>query len=171
MLGLSRSIDRFSTAVGRGTAWLVLLMVLVGAGNAVARYAGRGLGVNLSSNAWIELQWYLFSTVFLLGAAWTLAEDKHVRVDVLSARLGPRGRAWIDVLGTVTFLLPFCVFGVWVSLPTVQSSWSVLEGSPDPGGLPRYPVKTLIPVAFALLGVQGVSQLIKGVRRLCDPGV
>jgi len=166
LLRVASAVDRLNRAVGRIVAWLVLGMVLVGAFNTVARYLGRYLGVALSSNAWIELQWYLFSLVFLLGAAYALERDAHVRVDVLYGRLSPRGRAWIDVVGTVVFLLPFCAFGIWMSLPTVRSSWAVLEMSPDPGGLPRYPIKTAIPVAFALLFFQGVSELIKKVAFL-----
>lgn len=166
LLRISAAIDRLSAAVGRLVAWLVLLMVVVGSFNAIARYLGRYVGTNLSSNAWIELQWYLFSLVFLLGASWALATDQHVRVDVLYGRLSDRGKAWIDVVGAVVFLLPFCGFALWVSVPAVINSWAVWEQSPDPGGLPRYPIKTAIPVAFVLLFAQGVSQLIKGVAFL-----
>jgi TRAP-type mannitol/chloroaromatic compound transport system permease small subunit len=105
-----RAADAVSEYSGRAVRWLVAVMVLVGAFNAVARYLGRGTGVNLSSNAYIELQWYLFSIVFLLGVSYALKHDAHVRVDVLYGRLGPRGRAWIDLLGTVLFLIPFSVF-------------------------------------------------------------
>lgn len=162
----ARAVDRLSATLGRLVGWLLLLMVLVGAFNAVARYAGRYVGVNLSSNAWLELQWYLFGAVFLLGSADALRRDVHVRVDVLQARLSPRAKVWIDVLGTVALLLPFCVFGVVASLPSVVASWQVWEGSPDPGGLPRWPIKTLVPVAFAVLGLQGLAQLVHGVTRL-----
>jgi TRAP-type mannitol/chloroaromatic compound transport system permease small subunit len=170
LLRVASVVDRVNGAVGRVVAWLVVGMVLVGAFNAVARYVGRYIGANLSSNAWIELQWYLFSLVFLLGAAYTLERNAHVRVDVLYGRLSARGKAWIDLVGTVVFLLPFCAFGIWVSLPTVQSSWAVLEMSPDPGGLPRYPIKTAIPIAFALLFLQGISELIKRVAFLRGMG-
>ena len=163
---LKRWIDRLNRAVGRGASWLVLLMVLVGAGNAVARYLGRFIGMNLSSNAYLEAQWYLFSLVFLLGAAYTLQRDDHVRVDVLYSRLSGRARAWIDAVGTVVFLIPFCIFCLWVSWPSIRNSWHVLEGSPDPGGLPRYPIKTVILVAFVLLILQGVSILIDRIRTL-----
>jgi len=166
LLRVSAAIDRMNTAIGRGVSWLVLLMVVVGAFNAVARYLGRYVGENLSSNAWIELQWYLFSLVFLLGASWALATDRHVRVDVLYGRLPPRRRVWIDLLGTVLFLLPFCALGFFTSLPTLRSSWSVWEVSPDPGGLPRYPIKTAIPLAFLLLFAQGLSELVKNAARL-----
>jgi len=163
LLQVSALIDRLNAAVGRGVSWLVLLMVLVGAFNAVARYGGRFIGVNLSSNGWLELQWYLFSLVFLLAAADTLRRDGHVRVDVLFGKLSKRKQAWIDIAGTVLFLLPFCAFGLWASWPTVHASWHVLEMSPDPGGLPRYPIKSALLAAFVLLGLQGLSELVKRV--------
>ncbi|MCB1032365.1 MAG: TRAP transporter small permease subunit [Acidobacteria bacterium] len=141
-------------------------MVLLGAFNALGRYLGRFLGTNLSSNAYIELQWYMFSLIFLLGAGLALKADSHVRVDVLFGRLGARARIWIDLLGTLFFLLPFCFFGLWVCWPSVANSWRVWEGSPDPGGLPRYPIKTVILLCFILLLLQGVSELIKGIARL-----
>lgn len=166
LLAISAGIDRFTDKLGAAVSYGVLLMVLVGSFNAVARYSGRYLGVNLSSNGLVDLQWYLFSAVFLLGAAAALKNDAHVRVDVLYGKLSPRGRAWIDLVGTVVFLLPFCAFALVVSWPSVAESWRVLEGSPDAGGLPRYPVKTLVPLAFALLLVQGGSELIKGVARV-----
>jgi TRAP-type mannitol/chloroaromatic compound transport system permease small subunit len=134
-------------------------MVLLGAFNAVARYVGRYVGVNLSSNAYLELQWYLFSLVFLLGGAYTLLRDDHVRVDVLYGRLSRRGRGLVDLAGTVVLLVPFAIFVLWVSWPSVRNSWAVLEGSPDPGGLPRYPIRTMILVGFALLLLQGLGRL------------
>lgn len=162
----SPRIDALTERVGGAVSWLVLLMVLVGAFNALARYGGKWLGTNLSSNGWLELQWYLFSLVFLLAGADTLRRNAHVRVDVLYGRLDQRKRAWIDVVGTVLFLLPFCVFGVVVSLPSVQASWAVWEQSPDPGGLARWPIKTAIPLAFVLLFLQGLSELTKSVTFL-----
>jgi TRAP-type mannitol/chloroaromatic compound transport system permease small subunit len=169
-LRVAHAIDRLTGAVGRAVAWLALLMVLIGAFNASARYLGRFLGVHLSSNAYLELQWYLFSTLFLLAAAWVLREDRHVRVDVLFGRLSVRARAIIDIVGTVLLLMPFAAFVLWASLPAVRSSWLIREGSPDPGGLPRYPLKALILVGFALLLLQAVSQLIKQVHVLRDAG-
>jgi TRAP-type mannitol/chloroaromatic compound transport system permease small subunit len=163
---LPRAIDRLNDLVGRAVLWLVAVMVAIGAYNAVARYLNRFTDANLASNAYLEAQWYLFSLVFLLGAAYALKEDAHVRVDVLYGRLGPRGRAWIDLLGTVLFLIPFCVLMLWVSWPSVAASWRVREVSPDPGGLPRYPIKAVVLVAFALLLLQGVSQLWKQVALL-----
>jgi len=141
--------------------WLVLVMVLLGAFNAVARYLGRSIGLQLSSNAFIEAQWYLFSLIFLLGAGYTLKRHGHVRVDVMYERFAPRTKAWIDLVGTLLLLLPFCIFGMLMAWPMVRNSWSVQEGSPDPGGLPRYPVKTVILIAFALLFLQGVAWALR----------
>ncbi|MFQ5699040.1 MAG: TRAP transporter small permease subunit [Myxococcota bacterium] len=163
---LCERIDRLNAAIGRATSWGVLAMVALGAYNAVARYVGRSIGINLSSNAFIELQWYLFSLVFLLGAASVLQQDRHVRVDVLYARASPRTRAWIDLVGTVLFLIPFCGFAIWITWPSVASSWQILESSSDPGGLPRYPIKSVTLIAFALLALQGLSQLVQAVERL-----
>jgi len=161
-----RWVDALTERIGSAVSWLVLAMVLVGAYNAVARYVGRGIGVNLSSNAYLEAQWYLFSLVFLLGGAYALRHDAHVRVDILYSNLSRRGRAWIDLGGVVLFLIPFCVLMLWVSWPAVANSWRVLEMSPDPGGLPRYPIKTAIPVAFALLLAQGFSMGIRAAAVL-----
>jgi TRAP-type mannitol/chloroaromatic compound transport system permease small subunit len=161
LLALSRGIDALNERVGRAVSWLALAMVLFGAWNALARYAGKYIGTDLSSNGFIEAQWYMFSLLFLLGAGYTLKEDAHVRVDVLYGRLGPRGKAWIDVGGTLLFLLPFCIFGVWVSWEWVLNSWAEREVSPDPGGLPRYPLKAMVPLAFTLLGLQGISMFAK----------
>lgn len=163
-------IDRFNEWLGRGLYWLTLGMVGVGALNALFRYLDRYTGLGLSSNTWIELQWYLFSLVFLLGAAYTLQKDDHVRVDVLYNWLSRRGRAWINVLGTVLFLFPFCGVVLWMSVPFVVDSWAILEQSSDPGGLPRYPIKTVIPLAFLLVMLQGLSILIREGRVLYDGG-
>ena len=163
---LSSRIDQVSEWLGRAVAWLTLVMILIGAFNAIVRYLGRYIGWNLSSNAYLELQWYLFSLIFLLGASHTLRRDAHVRVDVIYGRLSGRAKAWIDLIGTLVFLIPFSVFGLWVSWPSVRNSWRIFEGSPDPGGLPRYPIKTVILIAFALLIAQGVSEAIKAARRL-----
>lgn len=164
-LRMARAIDQLSGRVGAGVAWLTLAMIVLGAFNAVARYVNR-LGFDLASNAYIEAQWYLFSVVFLLGAAVTLRDDAHVRVDVVYGRLGERARTWIDLVGTLAFLIPFSVLALVVSWPAVANSWKILEGSPDPGGLPRYPIKSLILVAFVLVILQGVAQAIRCVSRL-----
>ncbi|HWV57510.1 MAG TPA: TRAP transporter small permease subunit [Longimicrobiales bacterium] len=164
-----RAIDRVNGWLGSLSAWLVVIMVVVGAFNAFARYLGRYIGVNLSSNAYLELQWYLFSLVFLLGGAWALRDGAHVRVDVFYERVSHRVRRWITVLGTLLLLLPFTVFSIWVAIPFVRNSWRVHEGSPDPGGLPRYPLKTMVIVGFALLALQGVSELVKALRDRGEP--
>ena len=163
---LSRGIDRLNGWIGAGLRWLALAMVLVGAYNAVARYLTRYTGTALSSNALNELQWYLFSVIFLLGAAYGLERDVHVRVDVLYTKLSAKGRAWIDLLGSVLFLIPFSVLMLLVSWPAVKASWAVREVSPDPGGLSRYPIKALLLVSFGLLVLQGVSEVVKQVRVL-----
>ena len=160
----TRFVDRITGRLGRVISWLTLAMILIGAYNAIARYLGRFIGVNLSSNLYLELQWYLFSLVFLLGAGYALKENAHVRVDVLYGRLRPKARAKIDLIGSVLMLIPFCIFVLWVSWPSIHNSWLVREGSPDPGGLPRYPLKAVIIVAFVLLLVQGISELVKDFR-------
>ncbi len=166
MRRLSRWVDDFNEQLGRAIRWMILAVVLIGAGNALARYAGKWFGMNLTSNLWLELQSYLFSLVFLLGAAYTLHHDGHVRVDVFYTRLSPRGRAWTGLLGTVFFLIPFCLLMIISSWPGVCNSWAVRELSPDPGGLPRYPIKTAIPIAFFLLLAQGCAELVHHVRTL-----
>ncbi|MEM1042887.1 MAG: TRAP transporter small permease subunit [Bacteroidota bacterium] len=166
MLRLARAIDRINAAIGKVACGLMIALVGLGALTALLRYAGRPLGLSLTSNAFLEGQWYLFSAVFLLAAAWVLRENDHVRVDVLYGRLGPQGRAWTDLLGTLLFLLPFCGLMLWATWPSVAESWAVREVSPDPGGLPRYPVKALVPVAFVLLLLQGIAEIIKVAARL-----
>lgn len=165
-LRVAAGIDRLGDATGRLVSWLLALMILVAVYNVAARYVGRFAGTNLSSNAYIELQWYLFSMVFLLGAAYALKRDDHVRVDVLFGRLPPRARAWIDLLGTVLLLIPFSTLMLWASWPAVRASWAVRELSPDPGGLPRYPIKTLLLVSFVLLILQGIAELLKRIAVL-----
>ena len=165
-LQFARAIDRLSERLGRLSAWLILVMVLVGAFNAIMRHLGRFLGVTLSSNAYIELQWYLFSLVFLLGAAHALAHNAHVRVDVFYSRLSPRRHAWINLAGAILFLLPFAAVVLWLAWPSVHNSWSVREASPDPGGLPRYPMKAMLLVGFASLALQGLAEIVKCVAVL-----
>ena len=157
----TRAVDRITDVVGRGVAWLAVIMTLIGAYNAIVRYLGRFFGWNLSSNLYLELQWYLFSVIFLLGAAYALKEDSHVRVDILFQKMDRRAQARTNVLGSIFLLLPFSLFTLWVSWPSVRNSFAVREASPDPGGLARYPLKALILVCFALLLLQGLSELIK----------
>ena len=156
-------VDDFNDKIGVFIRWLVLIMVLFGAGGALVRYFSRGLGISMNLTPLIEAQWYAFSVIFLLGAAYGVNQDAHVRVDVMYARMTAKKRAWIDLGGTVIFLIPFCVMMLYVSFPAVRNSFSVREMSPDPGGLPRYPIKALILVSFALLVLQAVSQMVKQV--------
>lgn len=165
-------IDRFNERAGRIVLWCTVIMVGVGAFNTVVRYLGQYLGTSLSSNFYIEAQWYLFSLVFLLGAAYTLRHDRHVRADVIYGRLSAKARAWIDFLGTVLFLIPFSVLMLWVTWPAVRRSWAIFETSPDPGGLPRYPIKTVVLLAFVLIIVQGVAIAIRKwaiIRGVIEP--
>lgn len=156
-------VDALNDRIGAAIRWLVLAMVLTGAVSAVARYFSRDLGLALNLTPATEAQWYLFSVVFLLGSAYGLRHGVHVRVDVLYERLGVRARAWIDLVGTLLFLVPFSVLMLWVSFPAVRNSWQIRETSPDPGGLPRYPIKALILVCFGLLILQAFSQVVKQV--------
>jgi TRAP-type mannitol/chloroaromatic compound transport system permease small subunit len=166
LLHIADAIDRFQDRVGRVLYWLTLAMIVIGAYNAVVRYLDKYTGMTLSSNFYLELQWYLFAILFLLGAAYALRHDAHVRVDIFYSRLTDRGRAWINLLGTVLFLFPFCILMLWVSWPAVMNSWEVLEMSPDPGGLPRYPIKSIIPLAFLLFMVQGIPLFLRSLAVL-----
>ncbi len=169
MLAISQKIDRFNDRVGHMVGWLSLAMIGIGAFNALARYLGKYTDTQLASNALIEMQWYLFSLVFLLGSAYTLRQDKHVRVDVFYGRLSRQGKAWIDLVGGFVFLLPFCLFGLWTCFPSVMNSIDSRELSPDPGGLPRYPIKAVILVCFSLLLAQGLSEIIKRLEIIRTP--
>jgi TRAP-type mannitol/chloroaromatic compound transport system permease small subunit len=168
LLALSRAIDAVNERIGRFFAWFLLAAVIVSAGNALVRYS-----LNTSSNAWLEIQWYMFSAAFLLCAAYTLIHNGHVRLDVLFGRWAPRTQAWIDLFGLVFFLLPFTLLITRLSWPMFVESWRIGEISSDPGGLARWPVKLLIPAGFALLSLQGVSELVKRVAflkgRIGDP--
>lgn len=166
LLGFARGIDRLNDSIYMAIRWLTLAMIVVGALNALVRYLTKFTGVSFASNAYLDIQWYMFSLIFLLGAAAGLRQEMHVRVDVLYERLTPRARAWIDVAGTALFLLPFCVTMLVTSWPAVQNSWAVREGSPDPGGLVRYPIKAVLLICFVLLFLQGISQLITRVAAL-----
>jgi TRAP-type mannitol/chloroaromatic compound transport system permease small subunit len=158
LLRLARAIDRLNALIGRAVAWLGLAAVLICAATATARYA-----LNIGSNAWLEIQWYLNAAVFLLVAAYTLRRQEHVRIDVIFGRLSPRVQAWIDILGGVFMLLPAAVIIGWYSWPSLVNSWGIQEYSSDPGGLIRWPVRLLIPVSFALLALQGISEIAKRI--------
>ena len=161
LLALSRGIDVVTTFIGKIAWWVTLGMIAIGVFNVVTRYVGRSLGISLGGSSYIVLQTYFFDFVFLAAAAYVLRVDGHVRVDILFSNLSRRARAWVDVAGTVLFLLPFCWMGIHFSLGYVASSWRQGEIDLLAGGLPVYPVKTLIPAAFVLLILQGVSELIK----------
>ena len=158
LIGFSRVIDALTTFVGRSVSWLVLAACIVAAGNAIMRKV-----FGASSNAWLEVQWLLFAAVFLLAAPWTLALNEHIRIDIVNQRLARRTRNFIDIAGHILFLLPMAAIVLWTSIPFALTSLAQREGSSNFGGLPQWPLKFLIPVAFALLLAQGVSELIKAV--------
>ena len=161
LLGLARLVDRINGLIGRGVAWLILAAVLVSAGNAVIRKS-----FNLSSNAWLELQWYLFGAVFMMCAAWALRDDAHVRVDVLSTNLSPRARVWIDLVCHILFLMPFAILMAWLAWPFFLSSFLSGEQSNNAGGLIRWPAKLWVLIGFVLLVAQGIAEIIKRVAML-----
>ena len=161
LLRLAQIVDACNRAISRAVGWMLLVMVLLGAYNAVARYLERDAGLQLSSNALTELQWYLFGVAFMLGAPFALQKGAHVRVDVLYGGLPERTQLRVDFWGSVLFLIPSCACAVWLSLDFVANSWGEFEWSNDPGGLPRYPLKPVIPLGFAMLLLQGFSEAIK----------
>ena len=161
LLALSRAIDAVNERIGRVVCWLTLLVVLVATANAILRY-----GFRFGSNSLIEAQWYMFALIFLFGASWTLAKGAHVRVDILYGRMTPQRQAWVDILGGLLFFLPTTIGLTVLSMPMVMSSIQAWEQSPDVGGLARWPIKLAIPIAFALLSLQGVSEIIKRVAFL-----
>ncbi|NGM21032.1 TRAP transporter small permease subunit [Roseomonas stagni] len=161
LLAFSRAVDALNTAFGRLADWLVLLACLVSAGNAFARY-----GFSSGSNAWLEVQWYFFAAVVMLGAAYTLFRNEHVRVDLIYGSISERARIWVDVIGIALFLLPAMALLAWMTWPFFVESWVRAETSSSPGGLIRWPVKLLLPVGFALMAVQGLSELVKRVALL-----
>ncbi len=161
LLAVSRGIDALNESIGRLVYWLVLVMVLVSAANAISRYA-----LSIASNAWLELQWYLFAAVFLLCSGYTLRHNEHIRIDVIAGRLSRRTQMWIDVFGTLFFLLPMAVYIVWLSWPIFVNAWTSGEISGSAGGLIRWPVRLLVPVGFFLLTLQGLSELVKRVAYL-----
>jgi TRAP-type mannitol/chloroaromatic compound transport system permease small subunit len=165
LLQLSRLIDGLSEAVGRAAIWLVLVVVIISAGNAVSRFA-----FNLSSNAMLEIQWYIFSAIFLFCAAYVLKKNEHIRIDVIAGRLSERTQNWIDVFGILVFLLPMALLIGYLSWPVFMNAWHSGEGSPSPGGLIRWPVRLLMPIGFALLILQACSELIKRFAFLTGAG-
>lgn len=158
LLALSRGIDRVTTRLGQIVAWLVVAAIVVSAGNAVVRKL-----LDQSSNAWLELQWWMFGAVFLLAAPWTLKSNEHIRIDVVNSRFKRRTRDLIDIAGHALFLMPVAAVILVTSWPLFLRSWEQNEQSSNAGGLPQWPAKLLIPLAFALLLAQGISELIKRV--------
>jgi len=170
LLKLSRAIDAVNLKLGRWVAWLILAAVLVAATNAIIRKV-----FSTSSNSWLELQWYLFSAVFLICASWTLLANEHIRIDIVNNMFPKRVRDWVDVLGHAFFLLPFTIVVIITSWPFFTASLAVNEQSTNAGGLPVWPVKFLVPFAFVLLFLQGISELIKRIAvirgKIPDPYV
>jgi TRAP-type mannitol/chloroaromatic compound transport system permease small subunit len=165
LLAVSRAIDRLNQLIGRSMLWLVLAAVLISAANAIVRKA-----FDFSSNAFLETQWYLFSAIFLLCSPYTLLRNEHIRIDVLAGRLSNRTQTWIDVLGTVLFLLPMATMITYLSWIVFVRSWNINEVSTNAGGLVVWPARLLVPVGFFLLVLQGISQLIKLVAHLTGAG-
>lgn len=161
LLKLSRGIDALNTGVGKASTWLILVVVVISAGNAVMRYT-----IDWSSNGFLEIQWYLFSAVFLLCSGYVLLKNEHIRIDVICGRLSERTQNWIDVFGIIVFLLPMATLILYLSWPVFMNAWTTSEGSPNPGGLIRWPVRLLMPIGFLLLTLQAVSELIKRIAFL-----
>jgi TRAP-type mannitol/chloroaromatic compound transport system permease small subunit len=161
LLALSRAIDTLNERLSLIADWLVFLSCMVSAGNAFSRYA-----FSISSNAWLEIQWYMFGTLVLLGASYTLKRNEHVRVDIVYSNLGTRSQIVIDLFGMMLFLLPATLIMAYLSWPIFYNSWSQNEMSSNAGGLLRWPIKIFLPIGFALLSLQGFSELIKRVAML-----
>lgn len=158
LLALARGIDRMNTVIGRAVSWLILIAVLVSAGNAIIRKV-----LNTSSNAWLELQWYLYGGAFLGASAWTLLENEHIRIDILYTRWSRRTQLWIDLIGHVFFLTPFLLISIWFMVPWVRNSIRSGEHSMNWGGLQLWPAKLTLLVGFSLLLAQAVSEIIKKI--------
>jgi TRAP-type mannitol/chloroaromatic compound transport system permease small subunit len=161
LLAASRWIDAINERFGRIANWLVLLACAISAGNAFVRY-----GINMSSNAWLEIQWYCFAGMVMLGASWTLNRNEHVRVDILYGHLSTRAQIWIDLIGGVLFLLPATIIIGWLAWPMFHNSFLQNEISSNAGGLLRWPIKLMIPLGFWLLTLQGISEIIKRIAML-----
>lgn len=161
LLAFSRAIDAMNAWLGRFADFCVVLAVTISAANAMIRYA-----FDRSSNAWLEIQWYLFAGMVMLGASYTLRMNEHVRVDVLYTHLSERGQKWLDLVGTLVFLLPSMLLLAWFAWPFFYSSWAIQEISGNAGGLIRWPVKILLPLGFVLIALQGISEIIKRAAAL-----
>ncbi len=165
LLALSRAIDRVNDRFGQFATWMVLIATLISAGNAASRYL-----FSASSNAWLEIQWYLFAAMVLLGAPYVLKINEHVRVDLLYAMMSERVRLWIDLLGGLLFLLPICLIVIYFTWPWFVESWTINEASMNAGGLIRWPVKLMLPIGFTLMALQGLSEIIKRIQALVTHG-
>ncbi len=169
LLKISGLIDAVNDGIGKLVYWLVLVAVIVSSGNAAIRYS-----FNISSNAWLELQWYLFAAVFLLCSGYTFLRNEHIRIDIILGRFSKRTQAAVDIFGIVVFLFPFAFLIMMLSWPMFKDSFLTSEMSSDAGGLVRWPAKLLVPVGFFLLTAQGVSELIKRIAYLAgvidEPG-
>ena len=161
LLGLSRAIDAMNERIGTIADWLVLLSCLISAGNAFSRYA-----FNISSNAWLEIQWYMFGAVIMLGTSYTLKRNEHVRVDIVYANVSTRRQIGIDIFGFILFMLPATIIMAYLCWPIFYNAWHMGEISSNAGGLIRWPVKILLPLGFFLLSLQGISELIKRIAMI-----
>lgn len=168
LLAFSRAIDWLNEHIGRLTYWLVLAAVLISAGNAVVRYS-----LNTSSNAWLEIQWYLFSAVFLFCAGYTLLHNQHVRIDIISSLLSKKTQTWIDILGAVLFLFPMAITIMWLGWAVFLDAYRSNEVSTNAGGLTIWPARLMLPIGFFFLILQGLSEVIKRIAfllgRIPDP--
>ncbi len=161
LLAFCRSVDWLTERIGRSLYWLLLVAVVISTVNAIVRRA-----FDMSSNAYLEAQWYLFAAVFMLGAGYAFLHEQHVRIDVLSSRLSRRTQVWIAVVGVALFLLPLCVGVAWMALPSLMTAIETNEVSANPGGLLRWPLYALVPLGFSLLALQALSELFKRIAFL-----
>ncbi|HYW64266.1 MAG TPA: TRAP transporter small permease subunit [Bradyrhizobium sp.] len=160
-LRLSGAIDRLNESIGGVCNWLVLAACLVSAANAMIRYA-----FSYSSNGYLELQWYMFAILVMFGASYTFKRNEHVRVEIFYVMLSERGQLWLDLVGTLCFLIPSCLLLSYLSVPFFADSYDTLEMSGNAGGLVRWPIKAVLPLGFAMLALQGVSEVIKRIAAL-----
>lgn len=158
LLALSRGIDRLNEFIGKWVSWLILVSILVSAGNAIIRKL-----FDVSSNAWLELQWYLFGAAFMLAAAYTLKQNEHIRIDIVYGMWSRRVQHWIDLIGHLFFLMPFVLLMVYMFVPYTLHSFQSCEGSTNSGGLIVWPAKAILLVGFTLLALQGISEIIKKI--------
>ena len=166
MSSFARFMDKISIRIGHAASWMTLILVLVTMYDVIMRYIFK------AGSIWIqESEWYLFAANFMLAASWTLLRNGHVRVDIFYVKFSTKTKAWIDLIGSILLLLPFCILIVYSSIPFVFDSWAMWEGSSDPGGLPaRYLLKSLIPLTFILLALQGISEIIKNAAVITKRG-